>query len=156
MATDPVFMQTLPAHIQSGYPARMTKKSGLDLLPLAMLRTCAQAGMGFGPFANMLKELHKRRYDIRQRDYLSWHCDIKAKSGALSQFRPTPELFVDFDVEYGGCRPSGGYLRTLYIRDAEDSNRNDHYAKVHRLCLQNMAYGTHHSFYLLHSRKCQN
>jgi hypothetical protein len=104
---DPKVLDRLPARLRHLFPAFLTKRSGVDMQLLTMLREAVSESFGFAGFRRMLYQHHVRRHDqlaVRYYDSVS-----------IIQFvMKTP--FPDFGSEdFGGFVPSSRYLADVYL-----------------------------------------
>ncbi|KAG6886800.1 hypothetical protein C0992_002307 [Termitomyces sp. T32_za158] len=113
---NPEFISALPRSLSIQFTHHLTYRSGLTDRVVALLRSCFQHGMGPGPFSEMIRTHHLRRYEKLHVEYLEAIL-IRTESAAghlLSKFDP----FGSFDDRngYAGFTPSPVYFRDFYVR----------------------------------------
>jgi len=155
-----------PAHIRATFPVILTHRLAVTEAVFELMRSCLDAGTGPGPFAKMIEEHHRRRYDRCRLSYLARVSALRhpPQSGQTSmharELNQEPPVFSAFDDPegYGGIRVSARYLRSVYTfcmgvleghmkrKNAKVSARilsGDHFFKILRC---NFTFGGSRSF----------
>ena len=121
LAWDDTIMERAPAHILFTFPIIFTHRLGVTLAVFDLMRSCLDAGTGPGPFASLLEEHHRRRYERCRVAYLTRLSSLqKPQSGQTSmhatELMEEPPVFSTFDDPdgYGGVSISSNYLRKVY------------------------------------------
>ncbi len=114
-STNAEFMKSLPPSLVLQYPAYLTKRSGIDLELLHMMRACFSSAFGPNRFSDMLRENHFRRYHETMAKFL-WTYDRVNSAGSIATQMGVVEQFSHFGDPkgYAGFVPSPGYLTSVY------------------------------------------
>ena len=107
-------IRTLPSHVRNLYPAHLTKRSGIDLKLLDILRTSVSESFGLAPFRRMLLENHARRYFELRNLFYSKQIQCRESAGILMNQTPIA-TFPEFLKGYGGFVPSSKYLTSCFV-----------------------------------------
>ena len=118
---DERILECAPAHIRMTFPVILTHRLAVTEAVFDQMRSCLDAGTGSEPFAKMIEEQHRRRYDRCRLAYLSRVSALR-KSPQTGQTSMDPELqkeppvFSAYDDPegFGGVHVTAKYLRTLY------------------------------------------
>lgn len=112
----PALLSVLPPAVSAQFTHHLTYRSGLTDRLVALMRGCFLHGIGPGPFANMIRTNHIRRYEQLHLQYLEM-VNARLQSSfvnLLAKFAPFG-LFDDRDG-YAGFIPSANYFRQFYVR----------------------------------------
>ena len=116
IGTDTELIRKLPIIAQTEFPAFLTKRSGISRDLADLMRPLIQSSTGPLRLSNILQELHLKRYDTLQFQYLvNYKYRVDNSSSLISLQIPAPEFskFNDKDG-YNGYYPSANYLSFVY------------------------------------------
>jgi len=116
IGTDTELIRQLPIIAQTEFPAFLTKRSGISRDLADLMRPLVQSSTGPLRLSNILQELHLKRYDTLQFQYLAnYKYRVDNSSSLISLPVPAPEFskFNDKDG-YNGYYPSANYLSFVY------------------------------------------
>lgn len=112
----PSLVSALPRSLAMEFTHHLTFRSGLTDRVVSLMRTCFQHGIGSGPFAELIRTNHIRRYEQRQLQYLEMvYVRLQSSiAGLLAKFEP----FGVFDDRegYAGFSPCPNYYRSFYVK----------------------------------------
>ncbi|CEP15284.1 hypothetical protein [Parasitella parasitica] len=110
-----LFRRQLPIIAQAEFPAFLTKKSGISRDLPDLIRPLMQSSTGPLRLSNILQELHTKRYDMLQYQYLANYKHRVDNPGLRPLPVPAPE-FSKFNGKYGynGYYPSAKYISFVY------------------------------------------
>jgi len=117
-------LQKLPLDVASQFPALLTKKSGIDLSVLRLLRPLFSRGVGPDIVAGMVSEFHHLKFSQSELAYLAGIKRLSGQPTAIAHLRGNSQSFSDFSDPAGYCGrvPSGKYLQGIFCL-LEDSLR---------------------------------
>ena len=90
----------------------MTHRSGIDKKTLTLVRSTIAAGLTSNAWERILRELHVRRRDLAERDYL--HA-LKARAEHTLPSKLIPFSSFSDKEGYAGFSPSRWYLNTVFV-----------------------------------------
>lgn len=110
----PAILNSIPAPLASQFSFHLTHRCGLSDRMVAILRASFQRGIGPHPFAEIVRRMHLRFYELRHLEYLET-VRQRAQStaaGLLARHLPFPRW--GDPSGYGGYTPSHRYFRGFY------------------------------------------
>jgi len=121
LAWDQRILERAPAHIRMTFPVILTHRLAVTEAVFDQMRSCLDAGTGPGPYAKMIEEQHRRRYDRCRLAYLTRVSALRKspQTGQTSmdaELHQEPPFFSAYeDPEgFGGVHVTAKYLRSLY------------------------------------------
>jgi hypothetical protein len=132
MGHDPKVVQKLPAYLQYLFPAILTKRGGLCVKLLSLIKSLAANGLGFSNVHDVIDELQHLEFDISQIKYYDL-CTKKigekqtsvekgihryySASNESHLREAVPQKFGSFSnvKGYAGKSPSTNYIQKLFI-----------------------------------------
>jgi len=123
---DDALLERAPPHVRLAFPVIFTRRLGVTQMVFDSMRSWAEGGSGFGPFATYMRENHTRRHHRKELAYMSRLADLMAESPTgesrisgcsaetARQF-PRFSLFNDPDG-YDGVHGSKNFYRSVYTR----------------------------------------
>jgi hypothetical protein len=137
LSWSPSLLKALPRSFAMEFTHHLTFRSGLTDRVVALMRACFLQGIGPGPFANIIRTNHIRRYEQLHLQYLEM---VYSRQHLPLAFTGKYEPFSAFDDRdgYAGFSPSPRYFRDFYINYiASHSEEMDQYtALLSAKCLQ--------------------
>ena len=116
----PEILDELPPRVTVSFNAVLTKKSGISLRVLQLMRSCFHGGMSVRAFAAMLREFHLRRYEQLELAYLDKLTTVlQEKQRTVLPFEPAPFSSFDDQKGYAGFVPSVSYLCSVFVNYME-------------------------------------
>lgn len=140
----PSILNSLPAYLRLAFPAVLTRKSGISHRVITQLRVGNQHKMGPSGTRSLLLELHTRRFNVLQAQYLEAvyelvcgyqdHPEEKSQTSLHAYMDVNIPPFGDFgDPErYAGHVPSEFYLAGIMNNQIEQDEVD---ANQHTTCI---------------------
>jgi hypothetical protein len=115
LSWSPDFLSSLPRSVSLHFTHHLTYRSGLTDRVVSLMRASFQHGIGPGPFAEMIRTQHIRRYEQLHLHYLETvYIHLRSSTAHfLLNFKPFG-LFDDRDG-YAGFTPSPNYFWDFYV-----------------------------------------
>jgi len=123
LSWSPAILRALPPILAGQFSHHLTHRAGLSDRVVALLRSCALQGVSFHAFANMIRQMHIRRYEQLHLQYLQM---IHARVDSLtSHWVPKYDHFGSFSDKsrYAGFVPTSKYFDHFYTRYLELHSR---------------------------------
>ncbi|KAI8642388.1 hypothetical protein BD408DRAFT_432492 [Parasitella parasitica] len=115
IGTDIELIRHLPIIAQAEFPAFLTKKSGISRDLADLMRHLVKSSTGPLRLSNILQELHTKRYDTLQYQYLANYKFRVDNPGLISLAVSAPEFSKFNDKNgYNGYCPSAKYISFVY------------------------------------------
>ncbi|KAF9470560.1 hypothetical protein BDN70DRAFT_998898 [Pholiota conissans] len=142
---NPLIINSLPPYIRHAFPAVLSRKGGLSLAVISLLRSSNQHKMGPSGVRSTLLEMHTHKYNIRYAQYLKAVFELirgrqevtnsQSSQSTLHQFLGLDvPIFGDFSdpEKYAGFVSSEFYLAEMMNQAIE---RDEADANQHTSCL---------------------
>jgi hypothetical protein len=116
---DPAIMEQLDHGLAASFPAFLTHRSGVDKTLMTLIRAGMAHRLSSSAWSNILRELHIRRHDLYELDYLQAIYREK-KSAQCYQMYQKEKIYKPFSTfhdkdGYAGFYPSRWYINTVYM-----------------------------------------
>jgi len=77
---DDALLERAPPHVRLAFPVIFHHRLGVTQMVFVSMRSWAEGGSGFGPFATYMRENHTRRHHRKELAYMSRLADLMAES----------------------------------------------------------------------------
>ena len=181
MGSDESVVALLPPELAEEFPAYLSHRSGVSLQVMRLMCSTFASGMGPEPFMRMLYELHNRRHDglelqyVKKREHVK-HVEKQVASQknqrsllSMMNKQASEVTFSSFDDATGYCGfvPSAKYLTSLYNEYVEKcSADHDQYTSSlsadvvhvdhsHKVSITVLIYMIIKNVYILELCRCQ-
>ncbi|KAL7493375.1 hypothetical protein ACHAWT_002406, partial [Skeletonema menzelii] len=126
MGWDQRILPLFPDGIGKEFPAFLTKKAGVDLSLIDLMRPLINKGIRPEAFSELLLELHTKEWTRR---YIKYERDVARKERLIPGSAKTASIFSDFSDKdfYDGRVPTPKYIKHVY--NLFHDTISDHLAK---------------------------
>jgi hypothetical protein len=108
-------MSALPLYVQIGFPFIFSKRTGIHISVMRMMKACLESSMGIASFRKMLREKYMLKYDEWQLSYVASLQSLMfyQKSPTITQFKITNDYRSDQLREFSSFSDEKGYMGRL-------------------------------------------